>query len=329
MQGRPSSSITIDCPPLPTTGPIAWWHEILGAVKPSKTRGKGVGVGVIDTGAGPHPCLDHVIDVGSFIDGQYDPDGGADVDSHGSHVTGSIGAIPKKKGQFTGIAPGCKLFSARVFPPGSGANQLDIADAIDELSRARGVDLINMSLGSPTPSNIERDAIIDAFERGTLCVCAAANSSGPVEYPAAFPETVAISALGVEGWGPDGSLAATRMPQFPEMFGDENLFLANFSCFGPEITAAAPGAGIISTVPERFGLKSPYAVMSGTSMSSPLACGALAAMLSISTNYKKLPRDETRAAMARKILRDSCRDIGLDSDFQGRGVPTSGSVCYA
>jgi len=296
----------------------------MGVIRMKVKRGQGIRVGVTDTGCGPHQCLSHVTDAGAFIDGQVLPGQGADVDSHGSHVCGIVAARPQSTGQYSGISPGVRLYSARVFPPGRGANQGDIANAIDALSKTHEVDLINMSLGSPQASQIERDAIQDALERGTLCVCAAANSNGPVEYPAAFPECVAVSALGLLGWGPSGSIAASRVPQSADRFGNENLYLANFSCFGPEIDCAAPGVGIISTVPARFGLQAPYASMDGTSMASPVACGTLAALLGASSEYKAMPRNQSRAEKARSIMRDVCRDIGLKSVYQGRGVPKIG-----
>jgi subtilisin len=320
---NPGADVAVNCPPLPATGPLGWWHEVLGQQIYDQSAGGGVRVGVIDTGVGPHPNLAHATDTGAFIDGLITaaPDG-QDVDSHGSHVSGTIGARPLNSGEFAGIAPGVELFSARVFPPGQGANQGDIANAIDELSRTHQVDLINMSLGAPVPSEIERDAIIDALERGTLCVCAAANSNGPVEFPAAFPETVAVSALGLLGFAPPGSLSDTRLPLSASRFGLDSLFLANFSCFGPEIDCAGPGVAVIASVPVRHATAAPYAGMDGTSMASPAVCGALAVLLSRSNDYLALPRDETRSAEARRILRQSCRDIGMDADFQGRGVPT-------
>ena len=324
----PRDGATIDCPPLPSEGPLGWWHGVVGALRASRTRGRGIRVGVIDTGVGPHPALAHVVDIGSFIDGVFDPDGGADSDLHGSHVSGIVGARPTEPGRYAGIAPGTKLYSARVFPPGRGANQMDISDAIDALSREHAVDLINLSLGAPVGSEIERDAIRDALERGTLCVCAAGNSNGPVGFPAAFAETVAVSALGLEGWGPAGSLSASRLPESPARFGVDNLYLANFSDSGPEITCAAPGVGIVSTVPARGAASgtsdNPYAALDGTSMASPLACGTLAVLLAASDDYRALPRDETRSAFARRLLLESGRDIGLDTAFQGRGVPTLG-----
>jgi subtilisin len=316
----PANNLTVDCPRLPVTGPLAWWHHLHGIAAFDPQRGAGIRVGVADTGVGPHPCLSHAQDIGAFIDGDTLPTAGADVDSHGSHVCGTIGARPLNAGQFAGIAPGVTLISARVFPPNSGANQGDIVNAIDALSRTHQADLINLSLGAPQASQIEQDALRDALQRGTLCICAAANSAGPVEWPAAFPETVAVSALGLLGWGPAGTLAAGRVPEDAAKFGVENLYLANFSCFGPEITCGAPGVGIISTVPARFSLVAPYASMDGTSMASPSACGALAALLAVNADYRALPRDETRAQMARMLIQQHCRDIGLQAEFQGKGV---------
>jgi subtilisin family serine protease len=318
---NPVGGTVLDCPAFKAVGPLDWWHKQVGIAQFVASRGTGIKVGVIDTGAGPNGCLAHVIDVGAFIDGSHDPNGGADVDSHGSHVCGTIGARPIQSGsQRAGIAPGATLFCARVFPPNEGANQGDISNAIDELSRERHVDLINMSLGSTAPSQIELDAIQDALQRGTLCICAAGNETGPVIFPAAFPEAVAVSAVGLKNTAPAGSLSATRLPTDPTKFGAGNLFLAEFSNFGNQVDCAAPGVAIIATVPERFGLTQPYGVMDGTSMASPVACGALAALLAGSPSYLA-QTGSARAEAARTILRNNTQSIGLAAVFQGTGMP--------
>jgi hypothetical protein len=310
-----------DCPPFEVVSALDWWHSQLGITQFDVSRGTGIKVGVVDTGVGPNGCLAHVIDVGAFIQGTHDPAAGADVDSHGSHVCGTIGARPvQSSSQRAGIAPGVTLFCARVFPPNEGASQADIANALDELSRERGVDLINMSLGAPSPSQIELDAIQDAMQRGTLCVCAAGNDSGPVGFPAAFSEVVAVSAVGLKNTAPTGSLSATRQPTDPAKHGAGDLFLADFSNFGNQIDCAAPGVGIIATVPERFDLNQPYAVMDGTSMASPVACGALAALLATSPEYLSLT-GSARAEAARTVLRNNLQTIGLAAVFQGGGMP--------
>lgn len=318
----PVDSTSIDLPLLPREGELGWWHRVLGIDTFDPTLGWGIRVGVIDSGCGPHPHLSHVTDVGAFLDGNEYPGGGADVDSHGTHVCGTIGARPSAgAGDYAGIAPGVDLYCARVFPPDGGADQGDIANAVDALSKTHRVDLINMSVGADQGSQIARDAITDALERGTLCICAAGNSAGPVEYPAAFPETVAVSALGLEGWGPEGTLTAGRYPQETEKYGDNNFYLSNFSCFGDNIDCCAPGVGIIATVPERHGLAAPMGVMDGTSMASPVVCGALAAILSADQSYLGLPPNVTRSEHARAILRLRCQDLRLAARYQGRGIP--------
>ena len=65
----------------------------------SEEGDQAIKVGVIDSGCGPHPALDHVTDFGSYIDGEYDQNGGLDSGSHGTHVCGTIGA----RGQGTSI----------------------------------------------------------------------------------------------------------------------------------------------------------------------------------------------------------------------------------
>ncbi|KLK91743.1 hypothetical protein AA309_18485 [Microvirga vignae] len=318
----------IECPPLPFDGPLGWWHQALGLDGVDSGSGNGVRVGVADTGLGPHPDLAHAVAVGAFIDGAVlGADQTQDVDSHGTHVVGTIGARPTSLGTYSGIAPGCGLFAARVFPYAeAGASNADIANAIDALSRTHQVDLINLSLGATEPSEIVHDAIIDAAERGTLCLCAAGNDAGPVNYPAAFPEAVAVSALGLAGWGPPGSLSASRLPLDASLFGRENLYAANFTSHGPQVVCGAPGVGIIATVPDRHGTVGLYAVMDGTSMATPATCGALAAVLSRDPGYQAMPRDIGRSRAARGILQASLRDVGLPPSYCGRGIPFAGQA---
>jgi Subtilase family len=323
----PVGELTVECPPL-GPGPLGWWHRALGQTQFRKTRGRGIRVGVIDTGCGPHPALAHATLAGAFVNGQALPAvQTADVDSHGSHVCGTIGARPAAAGQHAGLAPAATLVAARVFPDAdSGANQGDIANAIDALSKVHRVDLINMSLGTPPgspPSMIEQDAVIDALERGTLCVVAAGNDGvSTVAYPSRFEPCVSVSAIGQLGVGPAGSLAALRVPNGQaDRFGNDNLYLANFSNFGVGLDLCGPGVGVVATVPARHGQAAPFAVMDGTSMASPAVTGALAARLGADSAYKQLPRDLTRAARARQVLRDMARDIGLAFQYQGGGMP--------
>jgi subtilisin len=313
----------VDCPPLPSDGPLGWWHDILGLDTFDAGLGAGIKVGVADTGVGPHQSLAHVRLAGSFIDGDMlAPASAADVDVHGTHVSGIIGARPSRPHDYGGVAPGCDLTVGRIFRgPNDGASNADIANAIDALSKVHQVDIINLSLGATTPSEVVHDAIIDAAERGTLCICAAGNDASAVNFPAAFPEAFAVGAVGMQGWGPTGSIAGSRLPIQPNLFGSRKLFAANFSSNGNEIQCAGPGVGIISPVPNPFGGDILHGALDGTSMACPAVTGSLAVLLSANVGYLALPRDRSRSQAARRILTEALRDVGLPPTFAGRGIP--------
>lgn len=314
---------TIECPPLPTDGPLGWWHEMLGLDTFDTRLGESIRVGVADTGVGPHANLAHAIGIGAFIDGErLPPERVVDVDAHGTHVAATIGARPVQPSDYAGIAPGCELFAARIFKgPDDGATNADIANAIDALSREHQVDIINLSLGTTDASEVVHDAIIDALERGTLCICAAGNDAAAVNFPAAFPESVAVAAAGLQGWGPAGSLSAARLPLDPILFGTRNMFAANFTSKGAAIDCVGPGVGILAAVPNPISASVLHGGMDGTSMASPAVCGALAARLSQDPSYRALPRDLSRAQAARRLLIEMLQEIGLPLIFEGRGMP--------
>lgn len=324
----PPSGSTIDCVAIAKAqaGGNGWWHDAMGVDVSKAKRGTGIKVGVIDTGCGPHRNLAHVTLVGAFVDGKVLPPAQAkDVAEHGTHTTGIIGARPTKASDYAGMAAGCDLFHARVFKgegPHDGPTQADIINAIDSLSRDHQCDLINMSLGGGPKSSAEEDAIRDAAERGTLCICSAGNHNGPIDFPGAYSECAAVSAIGRIGWAPAGTFSADNRPREAAKMGHNNLFLASFSCFGPTLACAAPGVGIVSTVPDRDGFVGAYMEMDGTSMASPAACGALAVILSQDATYKTLPRDISRSKKAALALSQHCKAFGLPVKFEGRGLPT-------
>ena len=328
----PTSGATIDCLPIQKAGPAAngWWHDVMGVDTTAANRGTGIKVGVIDTGCGPHPNLDHVNLIGAFTDGGFQPGAAAtaDVEGHGTHTTGIIGARPRVEGDFAGMAPDCTLFHARAFKgtgPEDGPSNADIINAIDSLSRDHACDLINMSFGGGQPTQAEEDAIRDATERGTLCICSAGNEDGPIDYPGAYPECAAVSAIGQLGQAPAGSFSAGNRPQEPDKLGMGSLFLAAFSCFAASanqvLACAGPGVGIVSTVPDKGDQRGLYMEMDGTSMASPAACGVLAVILGKSDAYKALPNDQSRSNAARMALAQACRTIGLAARYEGRGLP--------
>jgi subtilisin len=273
--------------------------------------GRGVTVGVIDTGVGPHSAL--AVDGGAnTVYGEREADW-MDADGHGTHVAGLLAA----RGPLRGSAPGVRLRAYRVFGAGeSEASNFAIAKAIDR-AVADGCDLLNLSLGGGPDDPLTDEAIKDARARGVICVIAAGNDGGPVAWPGRHALALAVSAIGVRGrWPRDATQAEEVERPFGRKFGGERCFVARFSNRGRDIDLAAPGVGVMSTLPnDRYG------VMDGTSMACPVATGVIARRLARRPALLAMPRQTARADEIERIARTSTLDLLLVRDLQGDGLP--------
>lgn len=209
-----------------------------------------VKVGVIDTGIDlTHP------DLASNIKGSVNilnPRRSANDDNgHGSHVAGIIAALNNSTG-VVGVGPKLDLFAIKVLGASGSGYLSDVISGID-WAITRGLNVINLSLGSSQASQAFHDEVIKAKNAGVTVVAAAGNESGgKVSYPAAFPEAIAVS-------------ATTSLDS-----------IASFSSVGPEVDVAAPGQSINSTYKNGG-----YSILSGTSMAAPHVAGVAALIYSI------------------------------------------------
>ena len=276
------------------------------------TDGSGAVVGVIDTGCGPHPWLP-VAGGMNAVYGEQASDW-SDVDGHGTHVAGLIAANGP---DFRGMAPGVQLRVYRVFgAKDEGASNFAIAKAIDR-AVADGCDLLNLSLGGGPLDVLTDEAIKDARVRGALCVIAAGNDGGPVAWPGRHTLAMAVSAIGVRGrWPRDATQSEEIEKPFGLRFGSDPCFVARFSNRGPEIDLAAPGLGIVSTLPPDA-----LGVMDGTSMACPIATGVLARRLAQRPDLLAHPRNAARADEMERLALSGNLDLGLPRDLQGDGMP--------
>lgn len=310
--------------PLPQQGPRGWWHHCIGPSAGGEESGRGIRIGVLDTGLGPSECLRHALAVGAWIDGRFSSGAEAarDIASHGTHVAGLVGARSRLGGGYVGVAPAVELVSARVFSQSTGqADHDDVANAIEALSRDHGVHLLSLSLGGVGPLQAEHEAILDALEVGTLVLAASGNRNQAVEFPAAYDEVAAVTAVGKLGEGSELSRDGVHVTADEPIHHPSGLYAAEFSCHGPQVTCTAPGVDIISTVPSPEE-RCEFAAMTGTSMAAPIACGALAILLAQDDEYLSLPPARERAEHAWRVLLGWCRDLGFSTSRQGAGLPT-------
>ena len=224
------------------------------------SRGKGTKVAVLDTGAQlDHPALtDNFEGVKryDFVGNDKDPSDrpvGKDADcdgekdemvGHGTHVAGIVDIT----------APAAKIMPLRVLDTEGYGNVFTIAKAVYFAAHNR-VDVINLSLGSPSRSKLLQEVIKDATANGVLVAAAAGNSNSFVaEYPAAGNGLVASA---------DGLVAVTSVNRYDQK--------SDFANYGEWVDIAAPGESIRSAFPV-----SKYAYWSGTSMATPFVSGQAA-----------------------------------------------------
>jgi subtilisin family serine protease len=240
-------------------------------------------VAVIDTGIDlEHPDLNVVGSTSCLYSSGGGPpwarsyycDAGGDDDHyHGTHVAGTIAALDNGFG-VVGVAPGARLWAVKVCDERGSCPSSAIIAGIDHVAaNADSIEVANMSLGGSGWNQAEYDAVQGAVNAGVAFAVAAGNDDDDAKdySPAAFDNALTVSALADFDGAPGGTGSPTCRT-------DEDDTLADFSNWGDAVQIAAPGVCIYSTFPIEQG---GYDTISGTSMASPHAAGALALLASV------------------------------------------------
>jgi thermitase len=224
-------------------------------------------------------------------------------DGHGTACAGLAAAVHNGLG-VRGVGGGCSILAVRIAyseVPGGGwvITNSGVAKAIDWCRRS-GADVLSNSWGGGAPST----SISRAFERarthgrqgkGCVIVIAAGNDDNAVGYPANLPNVICVAASN-----------EFDEPKTKTSHDGEHWW---GSCFGPEVTLAAPGVhnyttDITGVAGYNRGPTTPNYVpdFNGTSSATPIVAGAAALVLSANPALTE--------AQVRQILIETAEKIG-------------------
>jgi Subtilase family len=245
--------------------------------------GRGVVIGIIDTGVDPgHPDL-MATEVVSF---DATSAGGDMTSAHGTAIAGIIAA----KGTVRGIAPFAKILSARAFTPQKASlvptsTSYMLAKSFD-WTVANGARVLNLSFAGPADPLIQK-VVSESDTRNVVMVAAAGNGGRKAApaYPGAYPEVIAVTATD----------AADRI------YENANQ--------GAYIALAAPGVDILVATKGRG-----HDLESGTSFAAAHISGIVALII------ERNPRIPTTAV--RGALISTATDLGMTGrdDAFGAGL---------
>lgn len=236
--------------------------------------GNGVRIALLDTGIAPLIGLrNRIVYFKDFINGRTYP---YDDNGHGTHIAGILCGGMDENYEIIGMAPKAELFVFKILDKkGNGTTEKAIhaLEWLEKKHKEYNIRILNFSMGylsnaNPKLQKILIDKLEKLWDEGVVVVAAAGNN-GPKENSITVPgvsrkvitvgssDDVYETSKSYSGRGPTACCIVK-----------------------PEILA--PGTAIKS-----YGLKEgEYVIKSGTSMSVPICCGALALALEKNNNLR-------------------------------------------
>jgi hypothetical protein len=271
------------------------------------TGSSSVTVAVLDTGVdASHPDLAGKVTVGPDVCAADDSGCAANTDQngHGTHVTGTVAANTNNGVGIASLGFNTHVEMIQVLDDEGGGNTADVSTGIRD-AVAAGDRVINLSLSNDScgynPNDCGPDpdekAAIEFAQSNNVVVVAAAGNDGSDEptYPASYPGVLSVAASNNSG------------------------VIQSFSQYGSAANIAAPGLDVLSTWKNND-----YAVLTGTSMSSPHVAAAAALVIAADPSLSAAQVVHLLTSTARPTAGGNAIDGGeLDA---GAAVETAAST---
>lgn len=217
----------------------------------------------------------------------YDGTARKPADAHGTHVSGTIGALANNGG-VTGVTSNVGIISAKFLGTTGGTTAASI-NAVAYLTglKAKGVNIVasNNSWGGGGFSTGLYDAIKAAGTAGILFVAAAGNETTDTDATPSYPCSYGRDQKSADTFSKGKIIPGKFYPALTNVIcvaaHDQDgkmgpASAAYFSNWGKNtVDVAAPGTNILSTTPDNT-----YSYYRGTSMATPHVTGLVALLAS-------------------------------------------------
>ncbi len=223
-----------------------------------------------------------------------------EVNFHGTWSAGVVAAQSPTGEGLLGVAPEAQILPVRVFDLDGYTSTARLIEATG-YAAARGVDVINMSLGGLLPSTAFTNHLFELQDQypNLVMVASAGNSNlDGAGFPAAIPGVLSVGATNMEGrrapYSNYGGQLDVVAPGGDLSVSDRGGLLTTGGTWLPALWEGME----LPTRPWGYGLDplGQYVRVQGTSFSAPTVAGGVALMRSEDPNYR-LSREQLLARL--------------------------------
>jgi len=225
-------------------------------------------VQIVDSGIDTtHPDLSANVVHGFNFNYYSNTYGGYDDYGHGASTSGIVAAVGNNSIGISGVAPGARVYSAKIFNSAGSTTTTAIQNALIGARTYGNCWISSNSWGGGSPDPTSNNAITDGVNlgrngKGIIWVFATGNGNSALSWPSTLPEVISV-----------GGVSPCNQRKSPSSCDLENWWGANY---GTGLDIVAPCVKIWATV-QGGGYTNSF---NGTSSATPNTSGVCALLLS-------------------------------------------------